>query len=266
MPPAATRPSTLGERITKLMQTLQFPWFVGHCLTLLGTFFYVLSFITFHPSAKPYKIAYLGAIISYGVVIIKTHGKPQLTQAYAMRLFSDENMQYLILSLFWFVSKPVEVSLIPFATFSLFHALGYVRQNIIPVMFPVPRSSNNSPATWQANTQQRIKAWTGDNYSTAMRFVATAEVTIIMPWLILGLFKLRFMPIFLYSHFLRIRYHMSTYSRQAFAELRQTLDHTLLPPTANPRIPAAVSQAYTTIKAMAIKFTEAAVQQAPAPQ
>ncbi|KAI8064378.1 hypothetical protein BC940DRAFT_96284 [Gongronella butleri] len=246
------------------LQSLQFSWFVGHILTLVGTLFYAISLVTFHPSAKPYKIAYLGASVSYGVVIYKTHGF-EASQTYAQRLMQDENFQYLLLALFWFFSQPVEVSLIPFATFSLFHALGYVRQQVIPTVFPVPRSNNASPATWQARTQQRIKVWTDKNYGAAMRFVATAEVTIIMPRLILGLFKLRFMPIMLYSHFLRIRYHLSTYTRQAFTELRVSLDHALLPPTAHPSIPAIVGQVYTNLKAMAIKFGESIVQRQPAP-
>lgn len=77
------------------------------------------------------------------------------------------------------------------ATFSLFHALGYIRSNIIPTVFPTPRvpAGTNAPVTWQAKTQQRIKAWTDKNYSTAMRFVATVEINVIMPRLILGLLR-----------------------------------------------------------------------------
>ncbi|ORZ09497.1 hypothetical protein BCR42DRAFT_358728 [Absidia repens] len=267
MPTPSSTSQSLGERISQLIQSLQFSWFVGHVLTLLGTFFYVISVITFNASPKPYKIAYLGALVSYGVVIYKTHGIPQLNAAYAQRLVTDENVQYFFLATYNFFSDPVEVSLIPFVTFSAFHALGYVRTNIIPTVFPTPRQAagSNTPATWQAKTQQSIKSWTEKNYGNAMRLVATAEVTIIMPRLILGLLRLRIVPVVLFAQFLRFRYHLSAYTRQAFTDLRVNLDRALLPPTANPRIPAVVSRLYTTAKDMVFNFGEAAVQRQPAP-
>ncbi|CAO3609927.1 unnamed protein product [Cunninghamella blakesleeana] len=177
---------------------------------------------------------------------------PKLDPAYRQRLVVDENVQYFILALYWFFSKPVEVTLIPFATFSLFHALGYIRSNIIPTVFPTPRvpAGTNVPATWQAKTQQRIKAWTDKNYSAAMRFVATVEINVIMPRLILGLLRLQLVQIFLYAQFLRFRFHLSTYSRQAFIELGANLDRLLLPPTAHPLIPPVIGRWYTTVKAM----------------
>ena len=86
------------------------------------------------------------------------------------------------------------VTLVPYATFSTFHALGYVRSNIIPTVFPVPpstasSSSGSRPVTWQAKTQQHIKSWTDKNYDTAMRFVAQIEVIGIMGRLLLGIFR-----------------------------------------------------------------------------
>lgn len=126
------------------------------------------------------------------------------------KLVMDENAQYFILALYWFMSNPISgknnkkknyaqpslkaysfiVTLLPFFTFSAFHALGYVRNNIIPNVFPTAaRTNGDAPATWQAKAQQGIKTWTDKYYSTAMRFVAHSEVTIIAPRLILGLFR-----------------------------------------------------------------------------
>ncbi|KAI8342512.1 hypothetical protein BC941DRAFT_413021 [Chlamydoabsidia padenii] len=261
---------SLAERVSLLAQSLQFPWFVGHVLTLLGSLFYILSFFS---NAKAYKIAYLGALVSYGVVIYKTHGFPKFNATYAQRLVTDENVQYFFLATYNFFSDPIEVTLIPFVTFSVFHTLGYVRTNIIPTVFPAPpaprqtsgSSSTPAPITWQAKTQQKIKTWTDKNYSIAMKFVAKTEVTIIMPRLILGLFRLRLVPVVLYAQFLRFRYHLSTYTRQEFGDLRVTLDRLLLPPTASPHIPPVVSRLYTTAKDMIFNFGESAVQRQPAP-
>lgn len=41
--------------------------------------------------------------------------------AYVQRFLNDENGEYLLLAAFWFWNKPIYISLIPFATFSLFH-------------------------------------------------------------------------------------------------------------------------------------------------
>lgn len=83
------------------------------------------------------------------------------------------------------------VTLIPYATFSTFHALGYIRTNVIPTVFPAPSASSSSSqqGSWPAKAQQQIKAWTDKNYNAAMRFVAQVEVVGIMGRLLLGLFR-----------------------------------------------------------------------------
>jgi uncharacterized membrane protein len=125
------------------------------------------------------------------------------------KLVMDENAQYFLLAVYWFISNPIAgkkrhtnqhfsaclvislflVTLIPFFTFSTFHALGYVRTNIIPNVFPAATSNSDTTVTWQAKTQQKIKAWTDKYYSVAMRFVAHSEVTIIAVRLLLGVFR-----------------------------------------------------------------------------
>ncbi|KAG2217803.1 hypothetical protein INT45_005633 [Circinella minor] len=254
-------PSTLQERILNLVQTLQFAWFSGHVLTLIGSAIHLLSVLMFRSATKPYTIAYVGALISYGVVIYKSHGIPQLNTRYAQRLVMDENVQYLLLALYWFFSKPISVTLVPYATFSTFHALGYIRSNIIPTVFPVPSStaSSSRAVTWQAKTQQRIKSWTDKNYDTAMRFVAQIEVIGIMGRLLLGIFRLQIMAIFLYAQFLRFRYHLSSYTRQAFTKLRLAMDNV----SQDPRVPPVVGKAYLTVKDMITRYGQAVVQQQP---
>ncbi|KAI8393954.1 uncharacterized protein BYT42DRAFT_552844 [Radiomyces spectabilis] len=267
-PPPPARP--LSARLFQIAKTQQFAWFIGHALTLLGSLFHFISIFTLGSGIKAYKIAYAGALLSYGVVIYKSHGAPQFNAAYAQRLVMDENMQYLLLALYWFVNSPITVTLIPFFTFSTFHALGYIRTNLIPAVFPAPRApagqSSSAQPTWQAKLQQQIKAWTDKNYGVAMRLVAQAEVVVIAGRLLLGLFRLHIVPIFLFAQFLRFRYHLSTYTKQAFTDLRVSLDRLLLPPTADPRIPSAVGNFYTTVKSMIIRYGDAVVQRQPGPQ
>ncbi|KAI7900636.1 uncharacterized protein BX663DRAFT_517094 [Cokeromyces recurvatus] len=262
-PPASS--TSLQDRILALVKTLQFVWFSGHVLTILGSFLYALTLILFRANRYYYKMAYFGALLSYGVVIYKSHGKPRPNAEYARKLVMDENAQYLLLAFFWFFTNPIAVTLIPFVTFSVFHALGYVRTNIIPNIFPRPTTTDASaPATWQAKTQQTIKSWTDKYYTVAMRFVAQSEVTMIALRLVLGLLRFNFLPFILYAQFLRFRYHLSTYTRQTFTELRIKFDKLLLPPSADPRIPAFVPNAYNVIKGLIIKFGYSIVQAQPA--
>ncbi|KAG1460650.1 hypothetical protein G6F46_002839 [Rhizopus delemar] len=260
-PPAST---SLQERLLALVKTLQFAWFFGHVSTIFGTLLYALSIFTFNSNTLLYKQAYFGAMLSYGVVLYKSHGIPQASSAYMRKLVMDENAQYFLLAVYWFISNPIAVTLIPFFTFSTFHALGYVRTNIIPNIFPAATSNNGTTVTWQAKTQQKIKAWTDKYYSVAMRFVAHSEVTVIAVRLLLGVFRLQLVPIFLFAQFLRFRYHLSSYTRQTFTELRVRFDSLLLPPTADPRIPPVISNAYNVAKIWVSKFGEAGVQRQPA--
>ncbi|KAI8889572.1 hypothetical protein K501DRAFT_320261 [Backusella circina FSU 941] len=260
--------ASLQDRVLALVKTLQFSWFMGHVFTLIGTLIYVVSLVLFRSSTLFYKVAYVGAIVSYGVVIIKSHGTPKPNAEYARNLVMDENAQYLMLAVFWFFSSPIAVTLIPFAIFSIFHALGYVRTNIIPTVFPRPRTSGGAAAssnTWQVKTQQQIKSLTDKYYSIAMSFVAQSEVTIIAVRLVFGLLRLQFLPIFIFSQFLRFRYHLSTYTRQTFSDLRVKADALLLPPNADPRIPPIVTKAYTTIQGLIIRYGDAIISRQPAP-
>lgn len=68
----------------------------------------------------------------------------------------------------------------------------------------------------------------------------------------------------MFAQFLRFRYHLSSYTRQTFTELRVRLDSLLLPPKADARIPPAVGNVYNMIKIWISKFGEAGVQRQPA--
>ncbi|KAG1089984.1 hypothetical protein G6F42_019823 [Rhizopus arrhizus] len=105
MAPPASAP--LQARVLSLVKTLQFAWFSGHVLTLLGTVLYAITVALFRANTYFYKLAYFGALLSYGVVIYKSHGKPQPNANYARKLVMDENAQYLLLALFWFFSAPI---------------------------------------------------------------------------------------------------------------------------------------------------------------
>ncbi|GAB5589802.1 Transmembrane nucleoporin [Umbelopsis nana] len=264
----------LQDRVLKLVKNPQFAWFLGHVAVLAGTLFYFLSLVTFKSNPRAYSTAYLGALVSYGVVVYKSLGIPRANAAYLQKLMLDENFQYFMLAFYWYCNKPIAVTLVPFATYSVFHASSYVRSNVIPTLFPVPTAESNGGASqpvnnaWQTKVQRNIKAWTDMRYGMAMKFVAQVEVVGLMGRLILGAitFQSSLLAPLLFAHFLRLRFHLSSYTRGAFRDLNTRLDKWLLPPTAHPSIPPAVGHAYTTIKGYIIKYSQAGIQQAPQPQ
>ncbi|RUP48265.1 hypothetical protein BC936DRAFT_144773 [Jimgerdemannia flammicorona] len=193
---------------------------------------------------------------------------------YAQRFFMDENVQYLFLAFYWYSNSPILVTLIPFATFSAFHTLGYLRTNIIPTFFPTNATSQatNSAASSSAPTSSAgfptqislaIKKWTDQNYGPAMQFVSYIEVVGVMGRLLLGAitFQTSFLAPLVYAHFLRLRYFMSSYTRDALLKVSARLDTLLLPPTADARIPPAVGKVYATIKSLVVRYGQSAVQQ-----
>ncbi|KAI8987437.1 hypothetical protein BDF20DRAFT_910060 [Mycotypha africana] len=265
MPPASTL--SFKDRVLNLIKTLHFVWFLGHVLTVLGTVFYAISFFS---NNYLYRLAYLGTLLSYGVVNYKNHGKIQVHAAYIQKLLMDENAQYFFLAFFWFLTKPIAVTLIPYCTFSAFHALGYVRTNVIPNVFPPQSTTASTTATgstttakpsWQITTQQKIKSLTDKYYTTAMRFVAQSEVTLIAVRLLVGVFRFQFLPFIIYAQFLRMRYHLSSHTQQTFSQLRVRLDEMILTNNA----PAMVQKIYKTIKAIIIRFGNNIVQQQARP-
>ena len=74
-------------------------WALGHFLTFVAGMRYLVTAATFAWSGYDiwYRVAYLGAIISYGVVIYKSFGVPRTDRAYVQRALMDENVQYLSL-------------------------------------------------------------------------------------------------------------------------------------------------------------------------
>lgn len=98
-PPPANLP--LGQRLAALAQTLQFAWFAGHVTLLLATLRYSLSYITFNYASKwaafSYRVAFLSACVTYGIVVYKAYRARMRTgkQGGVLALATDENVQYL---------------------------------------------------------------------------------------------------------------------------------------------------------------------------
>jgi len=249
-------------------------WAFGHFVVLACAAYALVQLPLFRFARRAYYGAYAGALLSWGIVVYKSLGTPQPSRAYVQKALLDENVQYLLLAIYWYLQKPIYFTLIPFATFSLFHALTYVRTSVLP---KVPSSSSqngakanaqgaqkkDAPATPQTlNGMQKlsksIQGWVKQNYQKAMLFVSFIEVCVLFPRLLLGAVSFQnsvFAPLF-FVHFLRLRYYLSPTTRDAFAWVDKQLQAKVIQ---NQSVPAGVKRGVSTVREMIIRYSETAI-------
>ncbi|KAG9323217.1 hypothetical protein KVV02_007949 [Mortierella alpina] len=264
----------------------QFVWWLGHVTLLVCTAFYLPYWLTFNAKAGAhwYSRAFLGALISYGVVVYKSfpmlgHTSPsrimdngaklapesrphiKLEAQFLQSVLVEENVQYFLMAIFWWRSTPMIAPLIPYAIFAFFNALNFTRTNLLPVFFPASADgAADAKASQAAALSRKIQVWTDKNHSTAMAFVAYVEVIGVMGSLILGAitFQSSLLSPIVYANFLRFRYFFSIHTRAAFALLRARLDAQIV---GNPKVPPKAVKAYEIVRGAVTRFGMAAVQQ-----
>ncbi|KAF8980898.1 hypothetical protein BGZ46_003511 [Entomortierella lignicola] len=254
-------PSTPTEHLKALVKGPQFAWWCGHVLLLICTAFYVPYWLTFHYKAGAhwYYRAFLGAIVSYSVVVYKSFPHVKFEAQFLQSMFVEENTQYLLMAIFWWRSTPMIACLIPYAVFAFFNALNFTRTNIIPALFP-SAVATNSKASQISDILSKLQAWTETNHAAAMEFVAYVEVIGVMGSLILGAitFQSSFLSPIIYANFLRFRYFFNIHTRTVFANLQARADAQVLN---NPKIPPKALKAYRVACGAITRFGMAAVQQ-----
>ncbi|GAA5845936.1 hypothetical protein JCM3766R1_000865 [Sporobolomyces carnicolor] len=244
-----------------------YAWAVGHGLVLLGTIHTFLGFVTLSFRSKSYYLAYAGAILSWGIVVYKSLGVPQPNRAYVQRALLDENVQYLLLALYWFLTKPIAFTLLPFATFSLFHTLTFLRTSVLPKVPTAPAKSAASssaasqaqPTSAGARLSKAIQTWVKANYETAMLFVAYIEVGLVFGRILLGAitFQNSLLTPLIFGHFLRLRYYLSPPTRTAFGWLNGQVEHHVIK---NASVPAVAKKGVTMIRELIIRYSESIIQ------
>ncbi|KAG7450268.1 uncharacterized protein BT62DRAFT_927584 [Guyanagaster necrorhizus] len=199
--------------------TQHYLWASGHFILLLSALRYFIAWITFKSvSSWWYKTSYTGALVSYAIVCQKALGTPQPNLAYVRRAMMDENVQYLLLAFFWWSSKPIAITLLPFSIFSLFHALTFTRTTLMAQFLPPgPPATSGGPLTPHPYAK-KLQVWVKNNYDSAMRAVAYTELLILVR-VVLGalVFQNSLLSPVVYVHFLRQRYYQSAFTRDAFA-------------------------------------------------
>jgi len=236
-----------------------YAWAGGHILLLAASLRYLLSWITLKSVAYVfwYRLAFSGALASYAIVVYKSLGAPQ--SGYLRKALADENFQYFALALYWFMSRPMALALVPYATFSLFHVLTFARTNLLPMVFPP--SSTQAERNAQSPIAKSLHAWVKANYDPAMRCVAWTELVILVRVIIGAVVAMlpyvRRLPIktsvltpLIFIHFLRLRYYHSSFTRQVVQASDVMLAKRLSTPNVDPR----AKKVYETVRSLVITW------------
>ncbi|KAI0442151.1 hypothetical protein F4803DRAFT_385326 [Xylaria telfairii] len=230
-PPSANLP--LGERIMALAQTLQFAWFSGHLVLILCIVRYSLSYITFNYYSGwarfTYRLSFLSAALTYGIVVYKTWRARQKVGAKnpgPLGIVSDENVQYLVMALVWLLVPQYPLALLPYGIYSVFHVATYTRSNVIPTIQP-----NKAPAGAGAKPQgnplaESIGSFVKTYYDASMSVVSSLEILI---WGRIFLSALLFQSrswilLSIYTAFLRARFSQSSHVQNSFNQLELRVD------------------------------------------
>lgn len=240
------QPESFIARLQRLCLTAQFAWFAGHAITVIHAMAYLLIYRLSSEGARSYSRAYMGTLLSYGIILYKAHGAPQLSKNYLQRILLDENSQYLLLAAIWLTSSPIGVTLIPYTTFSVFHSLTFIRTDVIPTLAP----SNSSLA---GIAKQVILHFTQKYQTKALEMVAYSEIWVTFPILILYIVtgRLTIFSSLTYVNFLRFRYFFSPTTKQVFRNVRVRFDGWI---EQNPSVPSMVKTVYVQIREALIKF------------
>ncbi|KAG8627634.1 hypothetical protein KVT40_005117 [Elsinoe batatas] len=236
-PPPPAQGATTQERLMTLAYNLQFAWFVGHVTLLLSTLRYVLSYITFNSMSRwsrfSYRTAFLAATTTYGIVVYKsTKARFRAGRGTGgpLAIIGDENVQYLLMALFWLISYQVPLAIFPFAVYSIFHVATYTRSNLLPALYPAPATTGTpaSPGKPKSNSAlaDTIGRFVKGYYDSSMTLVAILEIVLWFrllgpallfrkgTWILLGA----------YTVFLRARYAQSTFVQGAITQVGARID------------------------------------------
>ncbi|ORY97936.1 hypothetical protein BCR43DRAFT_490577 [Syncephalastrum racemosum] len=244
---ASLESASLLGRISRLVQDPQFYWWCGHVCLFSNALLHFTSVLSLHDYAYYYKRAYAGALVSYAIVIWKTIGFPR---RFDMEFVRDENVQYFALAFYWYSYQPVTVTLIPFFIFSLFHALAYISSTLIPAFAPTNSTTQHM--------LKSIKQYTDQHHETAMQAAAYAEVAAILSRLGIGVitFQTSILALIVFTHFLRLRYYLSSYTREAIHSTTARVDEWLLPGK-HASVPPFVARLYLNLKGIVIRYGSA---------
>jgi len=215
---ASANAGSLQDRLLQLAQTLQFAWFAGHVTLLLCTLRYALSAVFFQFSSRwaifSYRTAFVAAAATYGIVVYKSFRARQKSgkTASPLALATDENVQYLAMSLVWLFYRQYVLAVVPYSIYSVFHVLTYTRGILLPTLQPQAAAAPAGQAK-PSGLVDTIAKFVRDYYDASMSLVAGLELALWFRVLFSAIVfaKGSWIVLALYTVFLRARIGQSTF-------------------------------------------------------
>ncbi|CUM67807.1 uncharacterized protein PRCAT00005513001 [Priceomyces carsonii] len=204
------------EKLATAVRSLQFAWFVGHVVTLLSIFFYLLTYVKLGKYPRFwYQLALIGIVESFGILIYQLSKK---TTSFGT-LIRDDNVQYFFLGVGLLVTRPyVLLTLLPFALFSVFHVLAYTKAYLLPVA----RLDEHPIST-------KVGDFISKNNVKSVQLAAVLE-NFTLVWLFLRIVTFRkrsLLPFILYALFVKVRFEKSSFTRNHIKSIEVFIDNTV---------------------------------------
>ncbi|KAG7287542.1 Transmembrane nucleoporin [Staphylotrichum longicolle] len=229
----------LAQRVQRVASTLQ----CTHAVLLFCIFRYSLSWIRMNyyggMAQFCYRLAFISAAGTYGIVVYKTWRARQKTGAKQpggpLGYLADENVQYLLMALVWLFMPQNLLALLPYGIYSVFHVATYIRATLIPTFVPPQKITPSGDASQAGGKVQytqhpasdAIGSFVKQYYDSSMSVVASLEILL---WIRLLLSALLFQRrswilIAIYTAFLRARFAQSSHVQGSFAQLEARIDN-----------------------------------------
>lgn len=158
-----------------------------------------------------YRLAYVGCLESFGIILYQSY-KSSKPDVYT--LLADSNFQYTFEALLWLCAPRNLLLLVPFAVFSTFHVLGYLKNVLLPAV-----GANKALSA-------RFSSFIAGNNGRLLVFVANVEFVLLLHVLLRALFfrKRAWIVLVVYGFFMKLRFDRSPYTRGVFKEYEVRLD------------------------------------------
>lgn len=242
------------RKLLQLSHSLQFAWFVGHVITLVG------SIICFASMGNRffYRVTWFGVLESFGIITYQ-HYYPKATpnaqnQMTPQALLQNSDVLYFALALVWFLTPTFTFALVPYATFSLFHVLIYCKSVLMPEVMNLTAENSKLVSmidNFVRNYNEKCMYWVGTiELGLEALLALRAMVFYTRSWIVL----------LAYSLFIKIRFENSKYMQAAFAQWRVRLDGIM----SHPSVPLIFKRGYGKAKSMLISVSHFRLSKAQA--
>lgn len=211
-------------------------------MTLVFALTYLLPFASPPTQYSAYYKAFAAAAATNALRVHQRVGGVSFTRDFLVRVLAEDACHYLMYAVLFITASPVTMALLPVCLFALLHSANFISQAAAAT------GNSNNPFV------VKIQALSNQQTQNSLGVIACAEiflVPILISMIFMGKASL-FLP-FVYYRFLTLRYasRRNPYSRQAFAQMRYSLEGVCASPSCPSAVRALVQKSIRVIESLA---------------